>query len=63
MKEDQAHELIILGRNKLVDSNRILFLRPHVSPCDGMGMSKERNGVFLVFGVAGLPLEARATGY
>jgi hypothetical protein len=31
--------------------------------CGGMGMSKERDEVFLAFGVAGLPKEASATGY
>ena len=61
-QEDQAHELIILGRNKLIGSP---FLRPHVPPVwrHGGEKRKERDGVSLAFGIAGPRREARTAGY
>ncbi|KAL2224195.1 UNVERIFIED_CONTAM: putative protein ycf68, partial [Sesamum indicum] len=58
----QAHELIILGRNKSIGSP---LLRPHVPPCGTWGPKKrkERDGVSLAFGIAGSQWEARTTGY
>jgi hypothetical protein len=50
------HEFIILGRNKLVDSDRIPFLMSQVPRVAAWGCQKERDGVFLTFGVAGLSL-------
>ena len=51
----QAHELIILGRNKLIGSP---FLRPHAPPVwrHGGAKGKERDGLSLAFGIAGLPV-------
>ena len=58
----QAHELIILGRNKLIGPP---FLRPYVPPVwrHGGEKRKERDGVSLAFGIAGPQGEARTTGY
>ena len=61
VKYDQAHRLIILGRNKLIGS-------PFLPPCRHTGghgdvKRKERDGVSLAFGIVGLPLGARTTGY